>query len=274
MTSSIYFDPSYVGRLRRPMAALEPAEFNVRKLIARRGCQELYPGCVVNLGTGIPNDMVGRVCAEEGLSDKVMITVESGIYGGVQLGGIDFGIGQNLYAMVSHPEQFDYYDGAGVDVTYMGLGELDGEGNVNSTKMGDRCTGAGGFVDITQNAKCVVYLGTFTAKGARYSFDGNELRILQEGAVKKMVSRVGQVSFNGPRSRRSGQRVVVVTERAVFRLVPEGVKLIEIAPGIDLQTQVLDMMEFEPIVAEDLGTMDARLFCQDGPSGLAEGFGD
>jgi len=274
MTSSIYFDPSYVGRLRRPMAALEPAEFNVRKLIARRGCQELYPGCVVNLGTGIPNDMVGRVCAEEGLSDKVMITVESGIYGGVQLGGIDFGIGQNLYAMVSHPEQFDYYDGAGVDVTYMGLGELDGEGNVNSTKMGDRCTGAGGFVDITQNAKCVVYLGTFTAKGARYSFEGNRLHILREGAVKKMVGHVAQVSFNGLRSRRSGQRVVIVTERAVFQLVPEGVRLIEIAPGIDLQTQVLDMMGFEPIVAENLGLMDDRLFRQDGPSGLAEGFGD
>ena len=126
---------------------------------------------------------------------------------------------------------------------YMGLGELDGEGNVNSTKMGDRCTGAGGFVDITQNAKCVVYLGTFTAKGARYSFEGNRLHILREGAVKKMVGHVAQVSFNGLRSRRSGQRVVIVTERAVFQLVPEGVRLIEIAPGIDLQTQVLDMGE-------------------------------
>ena len=273
MTSSIYFDPSYVGKLRRPMAAIDPAPFNVRKFIARRGCQELYPGCVVNLGTGIPNDMVGRVCAEEGLSDKVMITVESGIYGGVQLGGIDFGIGQNLYAMVSHPEQFDYYDGAGVDVTYMGLGELDGEGNVNSTKMGERCTGAGGFVDITQNAKCVVYLGTFTAKGTEYSFDGNELRILKEGAVKKMVRRVRQVSFNGPRARKSGQRVVVVTERAVFELVPEGVRLVEIAPGIDLKTQVLDMMDFSPIVADDLTTMSTSLFERDGPCGLLEGFG-
>lgn len=273
MTSSIYFDPSYVGKLRRPMAAIDPAPFNVRKFIARRGCQELYPGCVVNLGTGIPNDMVGRVCAEEGLSDKVMITVESGIYGGVQLGGIDFGIGQNLCAMVSHPEQFDYYDGAGVDVTYMGLGELDGEGNVNSTKMGERCTGAGGFVDITQNAKCVVYLGTFTAKGTEYSFDGNELRILKEGAVKKMVRRVRQVSFNGPRARKSGQRVVVVTERAVFELVSEGVRLVEIAPGIDLKTQVLDMMDFSPIVADDLTTMSTSLFERDGPCGLLEGFG-
>lgn len=273
MTSSIYFDPSYVGKLRVPESAVEPAPFNERKFIARRGCMELYPGCVVNLGTGIPNDMVGRVCAEEGLSDKVMITVESGIYGGVQLGGIDFGIGQNLLAMVSHPEQFDYYDGAGVDVTYMGLGELDGEGNVNSTKMGARCAGAGGFVDITQNAKCVVFLGTFTAKGGKYRFEKDHLVIEREGSIRKMVSHVAQLSFNGPASRKSKQRVVVVTERAVFELVPEGVMLTEIAPGIDLQTQVLDMMDFKPIVSPDLKTMDVALFRQDGPCGLAEHFG-
>ena len=216
--------------------------------------------------------MVGRVCAEEGLSDKVMITVESGIYGGVQLGGIDFGIGQNLLAMVSHPEQFDYYDGAGVDVTYMGMGELDGDGNVNSTKMGPRCAGAGGFVDITQNAKTVVFLGAFTAKGAKYSFEDGKLTILQEGAIKKMVSHVGQLSFNGPAARKKGQRVVVVTERAVFELVPEGVMLVEIAPGVDLQTQVLDMMDFAPIISPDLKEMDASLFIQDGPSGLLAGF--
>ena len=228
---------------------------------------------MVNLGTGIPNDMVGRVVAEEGLSDQVMITEESGIYGGVQLGGIDFGIGQNLLAKVSHPEQFDYYDGAGVDVTYMGMGELDGEGNVNSTKMGPRCAGAGGFVDITQNAKTVVFLGTFTAKGARYDFSDGKLTILQEGAIEKMVSHVGQLSFNGPAARRKGQRVVVVTERAVFELVPEGVMLTEIAPGVDLQTQVLDMMDFSPIVSPDLREMDAALFRTDGPCGFAESFG-
>lgn len=272
-TSSFYFDPSYCGQLRVPAHAIEPAPFNERKFIARRGCCELYPGAVVNLGTGIPNDMVGRVCAEEGLSDKVMITVESGIYGGVQLGGIDFGIGQNLLAMVSHPEQFDYYDGVGCDVTYMGLGELDGEGNVNSTKMGARCAGAGGFVDITQNARKVVFLGTFTAKGAMYRFEDDRLVIEREGAVRKMVGRVGQISFNGPASRASGQQVVIVTERAVFELVPEGVELVEIAPGIDLRTQVLDMMDFEPIVSPDLREMDAALFRRDGPSGLESHLG-
>lgn len=269
MTSSIYFDPSYVGALRVPAASVEPAPFNERKFIARRGCQELSLGCVVNVGTGIPNDMVGRVCAEEGISDKVMITVESGIYGGVQLGGVDFGIGQNLLAMISHPEQFDYYDGVGVDVTYMGLGELDSEGNVNATKMGSRCAGAGGFIDITQNAKKVVFLGTFTAKGAAYRFEDDRLVIEREGAIKKMVGHVAQISFNGPASRKSDQEVIVVTERAVFRLVEEGVELIEIAPGIDLETQVLGMMDFAPLVSRDLREMDISLFRQDGPAGIA-----
>lgn len=270
MTSSIYFDPSYVGRLRVPTSRVEPAPFNERKLIARRGCLELSRGNVVNLGTGIPNDMVGRVCSEEGLSDEVMITVESGIYGGIQRGGIDFGIGQNLIAMISHPDQFDYYDGAGVDITFMGMGELDGEGNVNSTKMGDRCAGAGGFVDITQNARTVVFLGTFTAKGARYRFDNGQLYIEQEGSIRKMVNHVGQLSFNGVQARKQGQRVVIVTERAVFELVDDGVLLTEIAPGIDLQTQVLDCMDFTPLVSDQLKVMDARLFVEDGLAGLAE----
>ncbi len=270
MTSSFYYDPSYIGKLRVPEQDIDPAPFSVRKFIARRGCQELYPGAIVNLGTGIPNDMVGRVCAEEGVSDKVMITVESGIYGGVQLGGIDFGIGQNLLAMVPHPEQFDFYDGAGCDVTFMGLGELDGDGNINSTKMGPRCAGAGGFVDITQNAKTVVFLGTFTAKGAKYRFEDDRLIIEQEGTIRKMVKHVGQLSFNGPASRRSPQRVVIVTERAVFELASEGVVLTEIAPGIDLESQVLEMMDFEPIVSPDLKTMDLSLLRRDGPCGLAE----
>ena len=267
-TSSWYFDPSYSGQVRVPAANIAPAPFNERKFIARRGTQELYKGAVVNLGTGIPNDMVGKVCNEEGVSDDIMITVESGIYGGVQAGGIDFGIGQNLTAMIGHHEQMDYYNGAGVDITYMGLGELDGEGNVNSTKMGPRCTGAGGFIDITQNAKKVVFLGTFTARGAKYEFSGGKLKILREGDVCKMVKKVAQISFNGPMAREKEQEVMFVTERAVFKLCKEGVMLTEIAPGIDLQTQVLDRMEFTPIVSNELKRMDETLFIQDGPFGL------
>ncbi len=270
-TSSWYFDPSYCGQIRVPQDNIQPAEFNERKFIARRGAQELYHGAVVNLGTGIPNDMVGKVCNEEGISDDIMITVESGIYGGVQAGGIDFGIGQNLYAMIGHHEQMDYYNGAGVDITYMGLGELGEDGSVNSTKMGPRCTGAGGFIDITQNAKKVVFLGTFTASGAKYDFSGGKLTILQEGKIHKMVKNIAQLSFNGPMAREKGQDVLIVTERAVFELCSEGVKLIEIAPGIDLQTQVLDLMEFKPIISSTLKEMDQSLFIQDGAFGLTLG---
>lgn len=267
-TSSWYFDPSYSGQLRVPQGAIEPIPFNERKFIGRRAAMELYKGCIVNLGTGIPNDVIGNICNEEKISDGIMITVESGIYGGVQAGGIDFGIGQNLYAMIGHHEQMDYYNGAGVDVTYMGFGELDGEGNINATKMGSRCTGAGGFIDITQNAKKVVFCGTFSARGAIYNFENERLKIIKEGKIRKMVSQVSQISFNGKISRSKGQQVIIVTERAVFQLIPDGVQLLEIAPGIDLQTQVLDLMDFQPII-KDLKTMDPVLF-NNGPFGLSK----
>lgn len=259
-TSSWYFDPSYSGQLRVPQAKIAPLPLTVRKLIGRRAVEELEKGNVVNLGTGIPNDVIGNICNEEGISDDVMITVESGIYGGVQAGGVDFGIGRNLYAMITHQEQMDYYNGAGVDVTYMGFGELDQEGNVNATKMGSRCTGSGGFIDITQNAKKVVFCGTFTARGGEYKIGNGGLDIVKEGGVRKMVQRVGQVSFNGPIARGKGQKVLIVTERAVFQLVPEGIMLTEIAPGIDLKTQVLELMDFTPIISPALKTMNQNLF--------------
>ncbi|MCI6463958.1 MAG: acyl CoA:acetate/3-ketoacid CoA transferase [Faecalicatena sp.] len=268
-TSSWYFDPSYSGQARVPQNAIEPLPMSVRKFIGRRAIEEVYPGCVVNLGTGIPNDVIGNISNEEGINDDIMITVESGIYGGVQAGGIDFGIGQNLYAMIGHHEQMDYYNGAGVDVTFMGFGELDGQGNINATKMGPRCTGCGGFIDITQNAKKVVFCGTFTASGCRFSFKDHKLTIENEGKIRKMVSEVAQYSFNGKISREKGQEVYIVTERAVFQLVPDGVMLIEIAPGIDLQTQVLDLMDFEPIISKDLKVMDEALF-NEGPVGMRD----
>lgn len=262
-TSSWYFDPSYSGQLRVPQTAIEPLSFNVRKFIGRRATMEIYEGAVINLGTGIPNDVIGKICNEEQVSDDMMITVESGIYGGVQAGGIDFGIGQNLYAMIGHHEQMDYYNGAGVDITFMGLGELDGKGNINSTKMGSRCTGAGGFIDITQNAKKVVFTGTFTTKGTEYGFNGETLTILNEGQVHKMVENVAQISFNGEIARAKGQEVIIVTERAVFKLEPEGVVLIEIAPGMDLEKDILNQMDFKPIVSKELKTMDKCLFAEE-----------
>lgn len=270
-TSSWVYDPSYSGQARVPQNAIKPLPMSVRKFIGRRAVQEVYPGCVINLGTGIPNDVIGSICNEEGINDDIMITVESGIYGGVQAGGIDFGIGQNLYAMIGHHEQMDYYNGAGVDVTFMGFGELDGEGNVNATKMGVRCTGCGGFIDITQNAKKVVFCGTFTASGCGFDFTDGKLTIVNEGKIRKMVSEVAQYSFNGKLARARGQQVYIVTERAVFKLGEQGVMLIEIAPGIDLQTQVLDLMDFKPIISGDLKIMNGNLY-NDGPVGIKRTF--
>lgn len=261
-TSSWYYDPAYCGKIRVPQDSILPLALSVRKVIGRRAVCEVYPGAVINLGTGIPNDVIGKISNEEQIQDDIMITVESGIYGGVQEGGIDFGIGKNLYAMIGHHEQMDYYNGAGVDITFMGFGELDAQGNINATKMGPRCTGCGGFIDITQNAKKVVFCGTFTAQGCEFSFEDEKLTIVKEGNIRKMVSEVAQYSFNGIQARKKGQEVLIVTERAVFSLVPEGVMLLEIAPGIDLQTQVLDQMDFTPIISKDLKRMDGCLFSE------------
>ena len=267
-TSSWYYDPSYSGQAWAPESKNDPIPLNIRKIIGRRAMMELEPDVVINVGTGIPNDVIGSIIAEEDIGEDITITVESGIYGGVPAGGIDFGISRNAQALIPHDRQFEYYNGAGIDYTFMGAGEMDGAGNVNATKMGDKAPGAGGFIDITQNAKKVVFLGTFTAGGAKYKFENRKLEILQEGKIRKMVRQVAQLSFNGPMARKKGQEVMVVTERAVFQLVKDGVELIEIAPGIDLQTQILDKMDFKPIISKNLRVMDERLFVQDGPFGL------
>ena len=270
-TSSWYYDPAYCGQARVPVSDVERLPLDERKFIGRRAIMEAYPRCIINLGTGIPNDVIGKISHEEDINDDIMITVESGIYGGVQAGGIDFGIGKNLYAMIGHHEQMDYYNGTGVDVTYMGFGELDSEGNVNATRMGTKPTGCGGFIDITQNAKKVVFCGTFSAKDGKYSFADGKVNIDSDGKIKKMVKKVRQISFNGKLARENKQKVVIVTERAVFDLVEEGVRLIEIAPGIDLQTQILDLMDFKPIISKDLKLMDSCLF-NEGKMGIAEHF--
>lgn len=268
-TSSWYFDPSYCGDLRTPVSSIKPLPMSIRKIIGRRAMMELKKNSVMNLGTGIPNDVVGIIAAEEEIQDDVMVTVESGIYGGVQAVGVDFGIGKNLFAIVEHPSQFDYYTGAGVDFTFMGAGEMDIEGNVNATKMGNRCTGCGGFIDITQNAKHVLYCSTFTADGLEVSFKNGKLNIIKEGSVKKFVRNVRQISYNGNLAREKGQKMNFVTERAVFELRKEGPVLIEIAPGVDLKKDILDQMEFEPIVDSNLKIMSQDLF-KDGKFGLKE----
>lgn len=268
-THSFFFDPAYCGDVKVPVEASEMLPLTVRKLIGRRAVMELQRDDVLNVGTGIPNDVVGAILAEEGVQEDVTITVESGIYGGIPMGGVDFGIAKNNFALLRHDDQFDYYNGAGVDVTFMGAGEIDEKGNVNATKLGPNPTGAGGFIDITTNAKHVVFCSTFTGKGLECSFADNKLHIHKEGSLIKCVKKLQQVSYNGTIAREKGQKMHYVTERAVFELRPEGLTLTEIAPGIDLQTQVLDLMEFKPLIAPDLKEMDASIYHTDGPFGLA-----
>lgn len=269
-THSFAFDPAYCGDIKVPVSGSDTLPMTVRKLIGRRALMELSMDDVLNVGTGIPNDVVGPIIAEEGIDDDVTITVESGIYGGIPMGGIDFGIAKNNFALVRHDDQFDYYNGAGVDVTYMGAGQIDPDGNVNATRLGPLPTGAGGFIDITTNAKHVVFCSTFTGKGLECSFEGDRLHINKEGSLIKFVKQVTQISYNGKIARNKGQKMHYVTERAVFELTPDGIMLTEIAPGIDLQSQILDLMEFKPLISPDLKEMNPALFRVTEPFGLKD----
>ena len=188
--------------------------------------------------------------------------------GGVPAGGMDFGAATNVECILDQPTQFDFYDGSGLDVAFLGLAQMDQAGNINVSKFGPKVTGCGGFINISQNAKKVVYCGTFTAGGLQTAVEQGKLRILREGRSKKLVEQVEQITFSGSYAIRHGQPVLYVTERAVFELTPEGVELKEIAPGIDPQKDVLDQMDFHPII-KNVTRMDPRIF-QEGLMGLKE----
>jgi len=251
------YDPAYSGEIRIPVDAITPLPMDVRKVITRRAAMELVPNAIVNLGLGMP-ECISAITAEENMGG-MMLTAESGVIGGIPASGLSFGVTANAECVIDQSYQFDFYDGGGLDVAFLGLAEMDGQGNVNVSKFGTRLPGCGGFINITQNAKKVVFCGAFTAGGLKEEFRDGKLEILQEGRGKKLVEKVEQITFSGEYARQMGQKVYYITERAVFELTDQGVTLIEIAPGVDLEKDVLAQMGFAPIIGE-VKQMDSRLF--------------
>lgn len=254
------YEPSWAGNAKAVLEEMEPMEPGIRKVIARRAAREIEDGDFVNLGIGMP-DGVSRVLHEEGRIDKVILSVESGVIGGVPAGGLALGAAYNPEAILPQSDMFALYDGGKIDVACLGGAQFDAEGNVNVSKFNGRVTGPGGFINITQNAKKVCFIGSFTAGGLKVGIHDERLFIEKEGSVRKFCREVEQITFSGKSAMEQvHQTVVIVTERAVFHLTPKGLMLTEIAPGIDLEKNILEQMEFRPLISEDLKSMDPALF--------------
>ncbi len=260
------YNPGYTGEIKVPAKAFQPLDLDERKIIGRRAAMELAPGAVVNLGIGMP-EAVAAVAGEEGAAGDMTLTVESGPIGGIPAGGKSFGSASNPEAILDQSNQFDFYDGGGVDLAFLGMAQADASGNVNVSKFGPRMVGCGGFINISQNAKKVIFCGTLTAGGLKIAVEHGRLKIVQEGRARKFIKEVEQVTFSGRYATATGQKVLYITERAVFELCPEGLVLTEIAPGIDLEKEVLAHLDFTPVIAPDLKQMDVRIFCE-GSMGL------
>jgi propionate CoA-transferase len=264
------YSPAYAGELRVPLDGLSPLPFDQRKVIARRAAMELTPGAICNLGAGISTG-ISRVAAEEGILDDIVLTNEQGFIGGAPLTGVDSGTAENYAAVVDQPYQFDFYDGGGLDIAFLSFAEVDPAGNINISRFGDRIVGIGGFVNISQNARKAVFSGTFTAGGLKLGFANGEVQILAEGRSPKFVRAIEQICYNATFAEEQGRTALFVTERAVLRAVEGVLEVVEIAPGIDLERDVLARMEFAPRVSPALKRMDRRLFLPE-PMQIAAGF--
>lgn len=260
--------PACCGDTRLPTDAVAALPMGERKIIARRAAMELQPGAVVNLGIGMP-EAIAAIANEEGIGDYMTLTVEAGPVGGIPTGGLLFGLAVNPDCILDQAYQFDFYDGGGLDLAYLGLAECDEEGNINVSKMGPRVTGCGGFINITQNAKKLFFCGTFTTKGLKIASGDGKLTIVSEGSMKKFPKKVDHVTFSGEYANQVGQPVTYITERAVFELRKDGLHLTEVAPGIDIEKDILAHMDFKPKMDTAPKLMDERLFL-DAPMGLSK----
>jgi propionate CoA-transferase len=262
------YNPAYSGEVRVPAGSVPPMAMSERKLIARRAALELSANAIVNLGIGMPEG-VANIANEERMLDLLTLTTEPGTIGGIPAGGLDFGAAVNAQAIVDQPNQFDFYDGGGLDIAVLGLAQADQQGNLNVSKFGPRLAGAGGFINISQNAKKVVFVGTFTAGDLEVAVENGQLRILHEGTTRKFVSEVEHRTFSGAYAAKSGRPIIYVTERCVFKLTAQGLELNEVAPGVDIERDILAQMDFKPLMPNPPKLMDERIFAPS-PMGLRE----
>ena len=257
-TYGVQYNPAFSCEFKIPTASVAQLEMDDRKIIARRAALELKPNMVVNLGIGIPEG-VASVANEEGIFDYLTLTAEAGSVGGIPAGGMNFGAATNMDCLLDMHFQFDFYDGGGLDLACLGLAQMDRQGNVNVSRFGPKLAGCGGFINISQNAKKMVFVGSFTAGGTQVDVADGKLRIVKEGGVKKFVNEVEQVTFSANTAMMNNLDVLFITERCVFTLTDEGVELTEIAPGMDLEKDILSYMDFQPIV-KNPKKMDERIF--------------
>lgn len=262
-TFDIEFEESFINSKIIKEEGFIKTPLDERKIIARRCAQLLDKSDkILNYGIGMP-ERIADVLKEANLESNFTPTVEPGAIGGTPVGGLSFGASITPKAIIDQPYQFDFYDGGGLDVTFLGLAQCDRKGNINVSKFGTKVAGCGGFINISQNAKKVVFCGTFTAGGLKIKIENNKLTIVSEGKSKKFINDVEQITFSSDTALKNLQPVYYVTERAVFKLEKEGLVLLEIAPGIDLEKDILNLMDFKPIISENIKTMDESIFSED-----------